>query len=87
MLFLKGRTMKTQKNLTHSHEVSAAGTVTAYDGWRECVNLTIRDENKDGGQDEITLELPNNVFDKLVEKLNVMVQEREAAKVEESEVE
>ena len=79
--------MKTQKNLTHSHEVSAAGTVTAYDGWRECVNLTIRDENKDGGQDEITLELPNNVFDKLVEKLNVMVQEREAAKVEESEVE
>ena len=79
--------MKTTKNLSHSHDISRAGTVTVYDGWRECVNLTIRDENKDGGQDELTLELPNNVFEKLVEKLNVIVQEREASQVEESEVE
>jgi hypothetical protein len=86
MLFLKGRTMKTRKNLTHNHEVSAAGTVTAYDGWRECVSITIRDEGKEG-QDEISIELPNNVFDKLVEKVNLIVEEREASKMEESEVE
>ena len=82
--------MKTKKNLTINHEVTAAGTVTAYDGWRECVNLTIRDDNKDGGQDEVCIELPNNVFDSLVEKLNEIVVERNEAaqaKLEESEVE
>ncbi len=86
MLFLKGRTMKTRKNLSHSHELTGAATVTAYDGWRETVTLTLRDEGKDG-QDEVSIELPNNVFDKLVGQVNGIVEEREASKMEESEVE
>ena len=86
MLFLKGRTMKTRKNLSHSHELTAAATVTAYDGWRDSVTITMRDDSKEG-QDEISIEVPNNVFDKLVEKVNQIVQEREESKMEESEVE
>ena len=86
MLFLKGRTMKTRKNLSHSHELTAAATVTAYDGWRDSVTITMRDDSKEG-QDEISIEVPNNVFDKLVEKVNKIVQEREESKMEESEVE
>jgi hypothetical protein len=87
MLFLKGRTMKTKKNLSHNHELSAAGTVTAYDGWRETVTITLRDEHEDG-TDEVTIELPDNVFAKLVEKVNAIHEEREAAKAkEEVEVE
>ena len=78
MLFLKGRTMKTRKNLSHSHELTEAATVSAYDGWRETVSITLRDESKEG-QDEISIELPNNVFDKLVGKLNEIVEERLAA--------
>ena len=86
MLFLKGRTMKTRKNLSHSHELTAAATVTAYDGWRDSVTITMRDDSKEG-QDEISIEVPNNVFDKLVEKVNQIVREREESKMEESEVE
>lgn len=86
MLFLKGRTMKTKKNLSHSHELTAAGTVTAYDGWRESVTITLRDEHKDG-TDEISIELPNNVFAKLVERVNGIVEERRVSELEESEVE
>lgn len=86
MLFLKGRTMKTRKNLSHSHELTAAATVTAYDGWRDSVTITMRDDSKEG-QDEISIEVPNNVFDKLVEKVNQIVQEREESKMEESELE
>ena len=85
MLFLKGRTMKTKKNLSHSHEISGAGTVSAYDGWRDTVTITLRDDHEDG-QDEVSIELPNNVFDKLVERVNCIVEERQQ-KVEESEVE
>jgi len=77
--------MKTKKNLSHNHELSAAGTVSAYDGWRESVSITLRDGHEDG-QDEVTIELPNNVFDQLVEKLNRIVEERQE-KLEESEVE
>ena len=86
MLFLKGRTMKTKKNLSHSHELTAAGTVTAYDGWRESVTITLRDEHKDG-TDEISIELPINVFAKLVERVNGIVEERRVSELEESEVE
>ena len=78
--------MKTRKNLSHSHELTAAATVTAYDGWRDSVTITMRDDSKEG-QDEISIEVPNNVFDKLVEKVNQIVQEREESKMEESEVE
>ena len=85
MLFLKGKQMKTKKNLSHSHEISGAGTVSAYDGWRENVSITLRDEHEDG-QDEVTIELPNNVFDQLVAKVNRIVEERQE-KLEESEVE
>ena len=85
MLFLKGKQMKTRKNLSHNHEISGAGTVSAYDGWRETVTITLRDDHE-GGQDEVTIELPNNVFDKLVERVNYIVEERQQ-KVEESEVE
>ena len=83
-LFLKGRTMKTRKNLSHSHTLTGAATVSAYDGWRETVSITIRDEHKDG-TDEVSLELPNNVFESLVSKLNNVVKERQ--KTEEAEVE
>ena len=90
ILFLKGRaTMKTKKNLSHNHEISGAGTVSAYDGWRENVTITLRDENEDG-QDEVSVEMPNNVFDKLVEKVNAIVEERAEVirkELEESEVE
>ena len=77
--------MKTKKNLSHSHQLSAAGTVTAYDGWRETVTITLRDEHEDG-TDEVSIELPDNVFAKLVEKVNAIHEEREPTK-EEVEVE
>jgi hypothetical protein len=89
MLFLKGRTMKTRKNLSHSHEISEAGTVSAYDGWRENVSITIRDES-DNGTDEVSIDLPNSVFEKLAKSVNKIVDERAAAivsELEESEVE
>ncbi len=85
MLFLKGKQMKTKRNLSHSHEVTGAATASAYDGWRETVTLTLRDEHEDG-QDEVSIEMPNNVFDQLVAKLNGIVEERQE-KLEESEVE
>ena len=85
MLFLKGRTMKTKKNLSHNHELSAAGTVTAYDGWRETVTITLRDDSKDG-YEEVIIDLPDNLFNSLVEKVNAIHEERQTAK-EEVEVE
>ena len=83
-LFLKGRTMKTRKNLSHNHTLTGAATVSSYDGWRDTVSITIRDEHKEG-TDEVSLELPNNVFESLVSKLNNIVEERK--KTEEAEVE
>ena len=83
MLFLKGRTMKTKKNLSHSHEISGAASVSVYDGWRETVTITIRDEHEDG-QDEVSIELPTNVFESLASKLNKVAEER-YEKLEESE--
>ena len=83
--FLKGRTMKTRKNLSHSHDLTGAATVSVYDGWRETVTITIRDEHEEG-TDEVTLEVPDNVFDNLVQRVNKIVQER-LEKLEESEVE
>ena len=77
--------MKTKKNLSHSHEVTGAATVSAYDGWRENVSITLRDDHEDG-QEEVSIEMPNNVFDQLVAKLNSIVEERQQ-KLEESEVE
>ena len=77
--------MKTRKNLSHNHELTGAATVSAYDGWRETVTITIRDEHEDG-TDEVTLEVPDSVFDNLVEKVNKIAQER-LEKLEESEVE
>ena len=85
MLFLKGRTMKTKKNLSHNHNISGAATVSVYDGWRETVTITIRDEHEDGS-DEVSIELPPNVFESLAIKLNKVVEERQE-KLEESEVE
>jgi hypothetical protein len=85
MLFLKGRTMKTKKNLSHNHDISGAATVSVYDGWRETVTVTIRDES-DEGSDEVSIELPTNVFESLASKLNKVVEERQE-KLEESEVE
>jgi hypothetical protein len=77
--------MKIRQNLSHSHDVSEAATVSAYDGWRDNVTLGIRDD-RENGTDEVTLDLPNNVFEKLVETVNKIVQERQS-KLEESEVE
>jgi len=77
--------MKTKKNLSHNHNVSGAATVSVYDGWRETVTVTIRDEHEDGS-DEVSVELPSNVFDKLFEKMNTIAEERQE-KLEESEVE
>ena len=77
--------MKTKANVSHTHEVSGAATVTAYDGWRDTVTITLRDDREDG-MDEVQIELPNNVFDKLVERVNYVVEERQK-KLEESEVE
>ena len=77
--------MKTKKNLSHSHEISGAGTVSAYDGWRDTVTVTLRDEHEDG-KNEVSLEMPNNVFDSLVKKVNDIAEERQQ-KLEESEVE
>lgn len=77
--------MKTKANVSHNHEVSGAATVTAYDGWRDTVTITLRDDREDG-MDEVQIELPNNVFDKLVERVNYVVEERQK-KLEESEVE
>ena len=77
--------MKTKKNLSHNHDISGAATVSVYDGWRETVTITIRDES-DEGSDEVSIELPTNVFDSLASKLNKVVEERQE-KLEESEVE
>ena len=77
--------MKTKKNLSHSHVLTGAATVSAYDGWRQTVSITIRDEHEDG-IDEVSLEMPENVFDSLVDKVNAIVEEK-LAKLEESEVE
>ena len=77
--------MKTRKNLSHSHDLTGAATVSVYDGWRETVTITIRDEHEEG-TDEVTLEVPDNVFDNLVQRVNKIVQER-LEKLEESEVE
>jgi VCBS repeat-containing protein len=67
--------MKTRQSLSHSHTVTPAATVSAYDGWRDTVSITVRDEH-DGGTDEVTLELPENVFEKLVDKVNAIVAEK-----------
>ena len=77
--------MKTKKNLSHNHDISGAATVSVYDGWRETVTITIRDEH-DEGSDEVSIELPTNVFESLASKLNKVVEERQE-KLEESEVE
>ena len=77
--------MKTKKNLSHHHDISGAATVSVYDGWRETVTITIRDES-DEGSDEVSIELPPNVFESLAIKLNKVVEERQE-KLEESEVE
>ncbi len=90
MLFLKGRTMKTKKNISHSHELSEASTVSAYDGCRENVTITIRDES-DNGTDEISIDVPNNVFEKLAKAVNSILDQRqvkaEEEELEESEIE
>ena len=49
------------------------------------MTITLRDDREDG-MDEVQIELPNNVFDKLVERVNYVVEERQK-KLEESEVE
>jgi len=67
--------MKTRQSLSHSHTVTPAATVSAYDGWRDTVSITVCDEH-DGGTDEVTLELPENVFEKLVDKVNAIVAEK-----------
>jgi VCBS repeat-containing protein len=77
--------MKTRQSLSHSHTVTPAATVSAYDGWRDTVSITVRDEH-DGGTDEVTLELPENVFEKLVDKVNAIVAEK-LEKLEDLEVE
>jgi VCBS repeat-containing protein len=77
--------MKIRQNLSHSHDVSEAATVSAYDGWRDNVTVTIRDD-RENGTDEVTLDLPNNVFEKLVETVNKIVQERQL-KLEDSRLE
>ena len=74
--------MKTRKNLSHNHELSEAATVSAYDGWRENVTITIRDES-DHGTDEIILDAPNNVFEKLAKGVNRILEERQVKAEEE----
>ena len=77
--------MKTRKNLSHNHKVGADSHVSIYDGWRDMVTITIRDDSE-VGSDEVSIELPNNVFETLVARVNGVVDERKA-KLEESEVE
>ena len=76
--------MKTKKNLSHNHKVGADSHVSIYDGWRDMVTITIRDDSE-VGSDEVSIELPNNVFETLVARVNGVVDERKA-KLEESEV-
>ena len=77
--------MKTRKNLSHNHKVGADSHVSIYDGWRDMVTITIRDDSE-VGSDEVSIELPNNVFETLVARVNGVVDERKA-KLEESDVE
>ena len=77
--------MKTKKNLSHNHKVGADSHVSIYDGWRDMVTITIRDDSE-VGSDEVSIELPNNVFETLGARVNGGVDERKA-KLEESEVE
>ena len=77
--------MKTRKNLSHNHKVGADSHVSIYDGWRDMVTITIRDDSE-VGSDEVSIELPNNVFETLVARVNGVVDERKA-KLEEPEVE
>ena len=77
--------MKTRKNLSHNHKVGADSHVSNYHGWRDMVTITIRDDSE-VGSDEVSIELPNNVFETLVARVNGVVDERKA-KLEESEVE
>ena len=77
--------MKTKKNLSHNHKVGADSHVSIYDGWRDMVTITIRDDSE-VGSDEVSIELPNNVFETLVARVNGVVDERKA-KLEESDVE
>ena len=77
--------MKIRQNLSHSHDVSEAATVSAYDGWRDNVTLAIRDD-RENGTDEVTLDLPNNVFEKLVETVNEIDSAR-TSKLEDSRLE
>ena len=77
--------MKTRKNLSHNHKVGGDSHVSIYDGWRDMVTITIRDD-REVGSDEVSIELPNNVFETLVARVNGVVDERKA-KLEESEVE
>lgn len=77
--------MKIRQNLSHTHEVSGAATVSAYDGWRNNVTVTIRDD-RENGTDEVTLDLPNNVFEKLVETVNEIDSAR-TSKLEDSRLE
>ena len=77
--------MKTKKNLSHNHKVVADSHVSIYDGWRDMVTITIRDDSE-VGSDEVSIELPNNVFETLVARVNGVVDERKA-KLEESDVE
>ena len=77
--------MKTRKNLSHNHKVGADSHVSIYDGWRDMVTITIRDDSE-VGSDEVSIELPNNVFETLVARVSGVVEERKA-KLEEPEVE
>lgn len=77
--------METRKNLSHSHKVGADSHVSIYDGWRDQVTITIRDDSE-VGSDEVSIELPNSTFESLVTRINGIVEERKA-KLEESEVE
>ena len=77
--------MKTKKNLSHNHKVGADSHVSIYDGWRDMVTITIRDDSE-VGSDEVSIELPNNVFETLVARVSGVVEERKA-KLEEPEVE
>ena len=78
--------MKTRKSLSHSHTLTAAAGVSVYDGWRNTVTITLRDEH-DSGADEVSFELPENVFAILVDKVKTVAEDKKAAKLEESEVE
>ena len=77
--------MKTRKNLSHSHKIGADSHVSIYDGWRDKVTITIRDDSE-VGSDEVSIELPSNTFETLVTHVNNIMEERQA-KLEESKVE